>query len=394
MRRVFSGRYLLQKRKPDTRFQLTGRGIMSKEKQTFEQFLYAYDQTEIYNHNSVEEQHRYAHLYKKDRSELKPEDLEFMKEFEEKTPETLLELSQRTHYEARRIFPNSEKKQIVIYRHSRFFYYPEHDHDYIEIIYVVNGELRQKLNGKDMILQKGDVCILDLNSRHTVYPAEEDNVTINLLLRPEYFEHKFFTKLGDNDVISSFFLQALHEKKDTQRYLLLHTDKNDSHMYNLLRWIWEEQQVDRPFTDAIQSNILNIFLIELVRSCVNMDDLPQINKQHTMINKVLDYISENCSTCSITDLADHFGYSSTYMGDFIKRNTGQSFSDIRLKIRLNEAKTLLKSTNMSIVEIAESIGYSNISHFYRLFRKDCSMTPIQYRAAFSLLDNSAEEITG
>ena len=364
---------------------------MSKEKQTFEQFLYSYDDTEIYSCKSVEEQHRYAHLYKKKREDLKPEDLEFMREFEEKTPQTLLELSQQNHYEGRRIFGKRlDKNQIIIYRHQRFFYFPEHDHDYIEISFVAKGELHQKLNGNDMILTAGDVCIMDLNSRHTVYPADEDNITINLLLQPEYFEHKFFTKLGDNDVISSFFLQALHEKKDTQRYLLLHTDTSDPKIYNLIRWMWEEQQADRPLSQAFQSNLLNIFMIELIRSCTDMDDLPQINKQHTMINKVLDYISENCATCSITDLADHFGYSATYMGDFIKRNTGQSFSDIRLKIRLNEAKTLLKSTSMSIVEIAESIGYSNISHFYRLFRKDCNMTPIQYRAAFSLMDKAVD----
>ena len=365
---------------------------MSKEKQTFEQFLYSYDQTEIYNVNSVHEQHRYAHLYQR-RNNLTDEEKAFMKAFEEKTPYKLLELSRRNHYEGEVFFSDKVfKSQIVIYRHSRFFYYPEHDHDYIEIMYVAKGELHQKLNGQDMIMKAGDVCIMDLNSRHTIYPAGEDNITINLLLRPNYFEHKFFTKLGDNDVISSFFLQALHEKKDTQRYLMLHTDASDTRIYRMIRWMWEEQQNNELFSEAFQSNLLNIFFIILARSCVNMDDIPQINRQHTMINKVLDYISDNCATCSITDLADHFGYSATYMGDFIKRNTGQSFSDIRLKIRLNEAKTLLKSTNMSIVEIAESIGYSNISHFYRLFRKDCNMTPIQYRAAFSLLEKFSDQV--
>lgn len=359
---------------------------MGKDRQTFEQFLYSYDRTEIYNVNLVEEQHRYAHLYKKKREELTQEDIEFMQEFEEKTPEKLVELSRRSHYEREFIQANHKNAgKIDIYRHSRFFYYPEHDHDYIEIMYVAAGELRQKLNGQEMIMKAGDVCILDLNSRHTVYPADEDNVTINILLQPEYFEHKFFTKLSDNDVISSFFLQAIHEKKDTQRYLLLHTNTEDQRVYGMLKWMWEEQQNQELFSEAFCSNLLNLFFIVLARSCVDMADMPQINKQHTMINQVLDYISENCATCSITDLADHFGYSSTYMGDFIKRNTGQSFSDIRLKIRLSEAKTLLKGTNMSIVEIAESIGYSNISHFYRLFRKDCNMTPIQYRAAFSLI---------
>ena len=47
--------------------------------------------------------------------------------------------------------------------------------------------------------------------------------------------------------------------------------------------------------------------------------------------------------------------------------------------RLKRAKTLLKDTGKSIEKIAEEIGYDNVEHFNRLFKKTYGMTPVQYR---------------
>ena len=46
---------------------------------------------------------------------------------------------------------------------------------------------------------------------------------------------------------------------------------------------------------------------------------------------------------------------------------------------MKKAKTLLKNGNMKVESIAESVGYQNVEHFNRLFKKQYGMTPVQYR---------------
>ena len=56
-----------------------------------------------------------------------------------------------------------------------------------------------------------------------------------------------------------------------------------------------------------------------------------------------------------------------------------TFGDTVKKIRLNKARTLLKNRNMTVESISEAVGYQNVEHFNRLFKKAYGITPVQYR---------------
>lgn len=71
---------------------------------------------------------------------------------------------------------------IIFTCHPRFGEALEHHHDYIEMVYVFSGECHQRINGKDMVMKKGDVCILDTNVLHSIEPASEDDLIINCLM--------------------------------------------------------------------------------------------------------------------------------------------------------------------------------------------------------------------
>mgnify|MGYP002224442133 FL=1 len=55
-----------------------------------------------------------------------------------------------------------------------------------------------------------------------------------------------------------------------------------------------------------------------------------------------------------------------------------TFGDLVKKIRMKKAKALLKSSNMTVENIAMSVGYQNVEHFNRLFKKAYDMTPMQF----------------
>lgn len=83
---------------------------------------------------------------------------------------------------------------------------------------------------------------------------------------------------------------------------------------------------------------------------------------------------------SIFMLADTFQVSTAYMSYLVKINLGQNFSDYLWKLRLEKAKKLLKSSDMTIDEISNTVGYFTASSFRRKFKQETGLTPSQYRS--------------
>ena len=61
---------------------------------------------------------------------------------------------------------------------------------------------------------------------------------------------------------------------------------------------------------------------------------------------------------------------------------GQSTVNYVTNLRISKAKDFLKKSDKSVVEIAEIIGYEDCNYFFRVFKKNVGMTPLQYREIY------------
>lgn len=95
--------------------------------------------------------------------------------------------------------------------------------------------------------------------------------------------------------------------------------------------------------------------------------------------EIMNYVQANYIDITLDDLAENFFLSKPYLSKYIKEKSGMTFGDLVKKIRMKKAKALLKSSNMTVENIAMSVGYQNVEHFNRLFKKACDMTPMQFR---------------
>lgn len=86
-------------------------------------------------------------------------------------------------------------------------------------------------------------------------------------------------------------------------------------------------------------------------------------------------------TVTLEELSRVFYLSRPYLSKYIKEHSNQTFNEQLRKIRLNKARHLLKHGNLKVESVAESVGYQNVEHFNRLFKKKYNMTPVQYRNA-------------
>ena len=97
---------------------------------------------------------------------------------------------------------------------------------------------------------------------------------------------------------------------------------------------------------------------------------------------ITEYIKAHCLEYEFSQklVADHFGLTPSRLSILFTQATGQSFTDYTVALRMEAAKTLLAQTDLSVTEICEKVGYSNLSHFIRAFRKKCGVTPTVYRS--------------
>ncbi len=114
-----------------------------------------------------------------------------------------------------------------------------------------------------------------------------------------------------------------------------------------------------------------------------VNKLPQIQQneegQDERLTAMLNYIQNNYQTVTLESVAEQFHLSEPYVSKYIKDKSGKTFGEHVAHIRMKRAKTLLKNGNMTVENIAYAVGYQNVEHFNRTFKKSFDMTPIQYR---------------
>ncbi len=103
------------------------------------------------------------------------------------------------------------------------------------------------------------------------------------------------------------------------------------------------------------------------------------SSRHLIIN-IKDYINRNFSGgISVDSVAQNFGMNASYLGRLFKNETGEKLVDYIFGVRMDNAKRLLADTDMTVREIAISVGYNQIKYFGAVFKEYTGRTPSDYR---------------
>lgn len=94
---------------------------------------------------------------------------------------------------------------------------------------------------------------------------------------------------------------------------------------------------------------------------------------------IIGFIQKNYVDVTLDMLADCFHLSKPYLSKYIKEKAGMTFQDVVKEERMRRARSMLKETSQTVETIAANVGYENVEHFNRLFKKAYGMTPVQYK---------------
>ena len=97
------------------------------------------------------------------------------------------------------------------------------------------------------------------------------------------------------------------------------------------------------------------------------------------IVEIISFIKNDYMNVTLDTLSEEFHLSKPYLSKYIKEKAGMTFQEAVRKERMKKARTLLRETDQTVETVAAEVGYENVEHFNRLFKKNYGLTPVQYR---------------
>lgn len=145
--------------------------------------------------------------------------------------------------------------------------------------------------------------------------------------------------------------------------------------------------VDKIYNDIYMKRNINeacSYIKKYILKIYNKIHSKSYKKYSNIMNTTIEYINKNYNyKIYLKDVANFICVSPEHLSRLIKKETGENFTDILSKIRINYAIKLLKDTNMRVNEIADKVGISNYTYFYQIFKKVTGYSPKKYRDLFN-----------
>lgn len=268
-----------------------------------------------------------------------------------------------------------EGKLLAIRTHTRFVHFPEHSHDYVEVVYMCSGQTIHIINGEKITLEEGNLLFLARNTKQEILPAGKDDIAINFIILPEFFDKAITMIAGETMPVKQFMIDCLKNERSETAYL--HFKVSDIlPIQNLVENLVWTILNDTPDTWRMNQVTMGLLFLELLNYT---DRLMYNNKQEELILQTLKYIEDRYVDGSLTDLSVQLHYDAAWLSREIKKRTGKTYTDLVQEKRLSQAGVLLKNTALTVDEIAKQVGYDNISYFHRIFRQFYSSSPKKYR---------------
>ncbi len=269
----------------------------------------------------------------------------------------------------------SAGKLITLRPHTRFIHFPEHTHDYVEVIYMCTGRTTHIVNGNPITLDSGELLFLNQSATHEVCKADRSDVAVNLIVLPAFF-HTPLMALGDEETpLRRFLMDCLCGHSSGAGYLHFRVSAVTpvrNLVENLLYILMYEPSHKRNMSQMTMA----LLLLEL--TC-HMESLVAENEEQAAVIFVLSYIETHYADGSLSEVAELLHHDLYWLSREIKRRTGKTYTQLVQEKRLAQAAFLLKNTDGNVDQVAHAVGYENLGYFHRIFREAFGVSPRNYR---------------
>ncbi len=248
------------------------------------------------------------------------------------------------------------------------------------MIYLLSGAIKICVENKTYDLSHGDILFWRAGMKYSIISHEIKSSYI--LVNFDFTERR---KSSFNIKIPPETVEKFDEEKITDK-----TSFDDIKEFNFCVYSPQKNMLEENFLGLysdykIKRSYLNLRLkarILLVLCEISNTFSYSLSKKSTnLIDEVLSYVTENCMDPSISNehIAGKFGFHPRHINRLINQKTGYSLHKLIVVKRVQKAGDLLINSKRPISEIAIQVGFNNIHHFSRCFKKHMGLSPAKYR---------------
>lgn len=259
-----------------------------------------------------------------------------------------------------------------------FYVSKEERHDFWELIYADKEDVTVVKGGESVRLNQGEIIFIKPNQPHYVACGNKE---------PNIFIISFACRSAS----MNFFFDKKFPVPENHRYLLqnIMLEATDTfHIPDFDPDLNELKLKDRPNLGGEQviKNSLELLLIYMLRSAESKQPaqeffISKIDASSDLQDEIVKYLTSKIyARFVLDDLCDELHYSKTFLCTFFNKKTGLSIYQTYLKLKIDEAKKLIRRKN-SFSVVANKLCFDSVSHFTRIFKKYVGMTPTEYKSS-------------
>ncbi|PWV48839.1 AraC family transcriptional regulator [Chitinophaga sp. S165] len=252
---------------------------------------------------------------------------------------------------------------------------PEHKHTFFEFVYIVSGSGDQRINQDRYPYKAGNLFLLTPEDAHCF---EIDQPTQFLFIRfNDLYIRSNKLQLTDQERMEFILKNASH-----QPGCIIRNTADNSIIGPLMEAIVREQENNALYNRELIQQYVNTLILIVARNIAA--GLPEKISEQTEEKAldILQYIQQHIyqpEKIKAEYISKHLGISESYLGRYFKKHANETMQQYITNYKLKLIENRLLHSNLRIVEIADEFGFTDKSHFNRIFKKYRGMNPSEFR---------------
>ena len=250
---------------------------------------------------------------------------------------------------------------------------PHHWHEDIEIIYLIEGDVKAGVNNELYNLKKDDILIIPPGGVHYFLKEMDYSERAVIQFRMSIYD-TFLNGNKDRVAIKPMFNKCRFLSEGDEFYELMRNE-----IKSIIKEYEQKYNGYKIFLKARLYDLAGILMRYMPKDCEDIN----YDKQKERLGKldnVMRYVEKNYSDKIVLDeIANVAGFSKFHFARFFKENTGMTFIDYLNNFRISMAEWTLINEDCSITEVSFKTGFNSIKTFNRVFKQLKGCSPMEYR---------------
>jgi AraC-like DNA-binding protein len=256
-------------------------------------------------------------------------------------------------------------------------------HDYFELFYLQAGELVCRIQDRQFPMREGDLAVISSTQYHTMQFPEKRKTAGPIKAATLYFLPELIRASDASEDAVEYLMPFLAQDADFPAVIKSGAGI-PGQVFDLIKRVHKALPATSTRTRLTIKTYLKMILILLVNHYADRQaTVETFNRKQRAIERLsplFAYLEDHYhEPISVTKAAETLNLSESHFMRMFKQVTGQSFVTYLNHFRVAKAERLLATTDLSVAEISQAVGFCDQSYFGLVFRHFTHLTPLQYR---------------